>query len=139
MNDNKVLPFRGKAKNLSPEEQAEIDARKETEAKFAEMNEKQAAGAPCDATIKLCEHLLAAAKNGEISGVAAIAYNEGQKGFNRYNCMNRGFVLREEFHLFAAILLANLELLRSDLSSIAFYQEQARLMSQLSDEIGEEL
>lgn len=135
MNDNNVLSFPSKAKKLTAEEQAELDARNEVETRLTEMRAQEETSAPCEATIKVLEVMLESAKKGEISGMAAIAFSQAQKGFNRYNCMNRKSVLDQTFDVFAMTMIGGLEILRSDLSHVAFYREQARLMEELAEEI----
>ena len=136
----KVLKFKPKLKPqpvLTEQEQAEVDAKAKYDEKVAELTQQEAAGEPCASTILLLESALKAAKAGEISGLAMLAWQPKLKGYTRYNCMSRTSALDGTFDLFAMQTIGALELLKSDLSTTAFYREQAAAIRDISDAISE--
>lgn len=137
MNDNVVLPFKRKeaAKELTPEELAEIATREEVEKRLEVMRELEAAGEPDAETVRLLEMMLESAKKGEVSGFTALAWSPKGKGFNRYNTVSRASKLDNTIDVFAMTMLGGLKLLAYDLEQIAFYRERLAAMHELvSDE-----
>ena len=144
MNDNdapKIIPFRRKSApepSLTPAEQEEIDVKTAWDKKFAELKKQEAGGEPCASTIKLLESALKAAKAGEISGLAMLAFSSKAGGYTRYNCVSRKSALDGTFDLFAMQTIGALELLKSDLAETAFYKEQAATIRDIANALSTE-
>lgn len=148
MNDNgTVVSFKNKRK-LTAEEQAEFDfrqselaAKENAEKALLKLAEEEVSGEPDQVTINLLETMLQIAKQGQISGLAAIAWNPVLKGFNRFFCVDRASKVNNTINVSGMMFLGGLELIKGDISAVAFYPEHmaaaAEMMKSGLESVGE--